>query len=266
VWTPGIDDARRPVLVWIHGGGFLTGSGNLAFYAADTFARDGDAVAISINYRLGPLGFMSGVGDANVWLTDQVAALRWVAANAAAFGGDPARIALAGQSGGAFSIAALAQHPDTRGLFQRGILQSPPLGLDLPAAEDAVERARSLARHLGHTDLAALHHESWERLIGGTIGVLGEYAKFGEWALAFLPVIDQATLPPSSRTCRPRSSSASPASSTTPGSGSSATAIPTARAPRPGRPYTSDDHAVLVVGDDNIRVETDRVKALSASL
>ena len=195
VWTPGIDDGRRPVLVWIHGGGFLTGSGNLPFYAADTFARDGDAVAISINYRLGPLGFLSGVGDANVWLTDQVAALRWVAANAAAFGGDPARIALVGQSGGAFSIAALAQHPDTRDLFQRGILQSPPLGLDLPAADDAVERARSLARHLGHTDLAALHHEPWERLIGGTIGVLGEYAKFGEWSLAFLPVIDQATLP-----------------------------------------------------------------------
>lgn len=195
VWTPGIDDARRPVLVWIHGGGFLTGSGNLPFYAADTFARDGDAVAISINYRLGPLGFLSGVGDANVWLTDQVAAVRWVAANAAAFGGDPGRITLVGQSGGAFSIAALAQHPDTRGLFQRGILQSPPLGFDPPAAEDAVERTRSLARHLGHTDLAALHHEPWERLIEGTIGVLGEYAKFGAWTLAFLPVIDQATLP-----------------------------------------------------------------------
>jgi len=66
LWTPGIDDARRPVMVWIHGGGFLTGSGNLPFYAGDTFARDGDVVAISINYRLGPLGFLSGVGDANV--------------------------------------------------------------------------------------------------------------------------------------------------------------------------------------------------------
>ncbi|HEY5986494.1 MAG TPA: carboxylesterase family protein [Streptosporangiaceae bacterium] len=195
VWTPGIDDFRRPVLVWIHGGGFLTGSGNLPFYAADTFARDGDVVAISINYRLGPLGFLSGVGDANVWLTDQVAALRWIVANVTAFGGDPARITLAGQSGGAFSIAALAQHPDTQGLFQRGILQSPPLGLDLPSADDAVERTRSLARHLGHTDLEALHHEPWERLIEGTISVLGEYTKFGEWALAFLPVIDEATLP-----------------------------------------------------------------------
>jgi para-nitrobenzyl esterase len=124
VWTPAIDDYRRPVLVWIHGGGFLTGSGNLPFYAGDTFARDGDVVAISINYRLGPLGFLSGVGDANVWLTDQAAALRWIAANAAAFGGDPTRITLAGQSGGAFSIAALAQHPGTRGLFQRGFCRA----------------------------------------------------------------------------------------------------------------------------------------------
>ncbi len=101
LWTPGIDDARRPVMVWIHGGGFLTGSGSLPFYACDTFARNGDVVAISINYRLGPLGFLSGVGDANLWLTDQIAALQWVAANLAAFGGDPARVTLVGQSGGA---------------------------------------------------------------------------------------------------------------------------------------------------------------------
>jgi carboxylesterase type B len=195
LWTPGIDDARRPVMVWIHGGGFLTGSGSLPFYAGDTFARDGDVVAISINYRLGPLGFLSGVGDANVWLTDQIAALEWIVANVAAFGGDPACVTLAGQSGGAFSVAALAQHPAGRGLFQRGILQSTPLGLELPTAEGALARTRSLARHLQHDDLDALREEPWERLIAGTIGVLGEYAQFGEWGLAFLPVIDEATLP-----------------------------------------------------------------------
>ena len=132
LWTPAVDDARRPVMVWIHGGGFLTGSGNLPFYACDTFARDGDVVAISVNYRLGPLGFLAGMGPANVWLTDQVAALQWIAANVAAFGGDPASVTLVGQSGGAFSIAALAQHPAALGLFRRGILQSPPLGLELP--------------------------------------------------------------------------------------------------------------------------------------
>ncbi len=195
LWTPGIDDARRPVMVWIHGGGFLTGSGNLPFYACDTFARDGDLVAISINYRLGPLGFLSGVGDANVWLTDQIAALQWIEANVADFGGDPASITLVGQSGGAFSIAALAQHPAARGHFQRGILQSPPLGLDLPTVDEAVRRTESLARHLQRDDIEALRDEPWERLVQGTVGVLGEYARFGEWGLAYLPVIDEQTMP-----------------------------------------------------------------------
>jgi carboxylesterase type B len=195
VWTPGTDDLRRPVLVWIHGGGFLSGSGNLPVYAGDTFARDGDMVAISVNYRLGPLGLLAGIGDANAWLTDQIVALQWIAANVAAFGGDPARITVAGQSGGAFSVAALAQHPETRSLFQRGILQSPPAGLDLPTAGDALTQSLALARLLGHADLAGLRSEPWERLIGGTIGVLGENMAFGEWNLAFLPVIDEATLP-----------------------------------------------------------------------
>jgi para-nitrobenzyl esterase len=195
LWTPDLDAARRPVLVWIHGGGFLTGSGNMPAYATDTFARDGDLVGISINYRLGPLGFLAGAGDENVWLTDQVAALQWIAGNVAAFGGDPDRITLAGQSGGAFSIAALAQHPGARDLFQRGILQSPPLGLELPTAEDAATRTRALARHLGHSSIGALRSEPWENLIVGTIGVLAEYAEFGEWSLAYRPVIDDATMP-----------------------------------------------------------------------
>jgi carboxylesterase type B len=195
IWTPAADDGGRPVLVWIHGGGFLSGSGNLPVYAGDTFARDGDLVAISVNYRLGPLGLLAGVGDENAWLTDQVAALRWIAANAAAFGGDPARITVAGQSGGAFSVAALAQHPDSRGLFGRGILQSPPAGLDLPTAAEATGATESLARLLGHDQTEGLRGESWERLIQGTVGVLTANAAFGQWSLAFLPVLDAATLP-----------------------------------------------------------------------
>lgn len=195
LWTPGLDGARRPVLVWIHGGGLLTGSGNLPYYATDTFARDGDLVGISINYRLGPLGFLAGMGDENVWLTDQVEALRWIADNVAAFGGDPDQITLAGQSGGAFSIAALAQHPVARRLFHRGILQSPPLGVQPHTVEESTARTNALARHLGHDDIEALRNEPWERLIQGTIGVLMEYAEFGEWPLAFYPVFDEATMP-----------------------------------------------------------------------
>jgi carboxylesterase type B len=195
IWTPEPDGRGRPVLVWIHGGGFLSGSGNLPIYAGDTFARDGDIVAISINYRLGPLGMLTGLGDHNAWLTDQVAALRWIAANVAAFGGDPGRITVAGQSGGAFSVAALAQHPDTKNLFQRGILQSAPAGLNLPTTAEALAQTAELARLLGHEDVAGLRGEPWERLIQGTVGVLMEHAAFGQWSLAFLPVIDAATLP-----------------------------------------------------------------------
>jgi carboxylesterase type B len=195
VWTPAPDDAARPVLVWIHGGGFLSGSGNLPVYAGDTFARDGDMVAISVNYRLGPLGMLTGLGDPNVWLSDQVAALRWIHDNVAAFGGDPGRITVAGQSGGAFSVAALAQHPQARGLFQRGILQSPPTGLDLPTAAEATKQTELLARLLGHEDVADLRAEPWERLIQGTVGVMMAGAGFGQWNLAFLPVLDEAFLP-----------------------------------------------------------------------
>jgi carboxylesterase type B len=195
VWTPAPDDAGRPVLVWIHGGGFLSGSGNLPIYACDTFARHGDMVAIAVNYRLGPLGMLTGLGDPNVWLSDQVAALRWIHDNVAAFGGDPARITVAGQSGGAFSVAALAQHPQTRGLFQRGILQSPPAGLELPTAAEAMKQTELLARLLGHEDVEGLRGEPWERLIQGTVGVMVSGAAFGQWSLAFLPVIDEAGLP-----------------------------------------------------------------------
>ncbi|MEJ8645900.1 carboxylesterase family protein [Streptomyces sp. MS1.HAVA.3] len=135
VWAPAIDGARRPVLVWIHGGGFVSGSGSLPGYSGETFARDGDLVVVSINYRIGPLGYLytdEGDEGGNHWLTDQLAALRWVKENIASFGGDPDRITVAGQSGGAVSTAALAGHPQAQGLIRRVILQSPPFGLDLP--------------------------------------------------------------------------------------------------------------------------------------
>ncbi|MFI9503189.1 carboxylesterase/lipase family protein [Nocardia sp. NPDC052566] len=195
LWTPAVDDLRRPVLVFIHGGGFVTGSGNLATYAGDTFASDGDVVAISINYRVGAFGFLAGLGDANVWLSDQVAALRWIVDNVAAFGGDPAAITLVGHSGGGLAIAALAQHPEARGLFQRGVLQSPAFGVDMQTPETALERTVALARELGHDDIEALRDEPWERLVAGTAGVLARSASFGQWGLAFYPMLDAATMP-----------------------------------------------------------------------
>ena len=196
IWTPSADDKRRPVLVWIHGGGLLIGSGNIPYYAGDTFAKNGDLVVVTINYRLGALGYLSGMGDReNLWLDDQAVALRWIVDNIEAFGGDPNAITLLGQSGGALSIGGLVQHPTSRGLFHRAILQSIPLGIEFQTPSAAFERTQKLATLLGHDDVEALRNEPGERLVEGSLGVLIDNAAFGNWPLAFLPVIDEDSIP-----------------------------------------------------------------------
>ncbi len=133
VWTPSpAADARRPVLVWIHGGGFVSGAGSLAAYNGLALARKG-AVVVTINYRLGNLGFFahpaldreSSTSPANFGLLDQIAALRWVQANIDAFGGDRRNVTIVGESAGAQSVLALFASPLARDLFHRGIAQSP---------------------------------------------------------------------------------------------------------------------------------------------
>ena len=132
VWTPGADRARRPVLVWIHGGAFVLGSGSQTLYNGGTLARRGDVVVVTINYRLGALGFLRA-GDrfgprlpatGNEGLLDQIAALEWVRDEIEAFGGDPGNVTLSGESAGAMSCATLLGVPRARGLFHRAILQS----------------------------------------------------------------------------------------------------------------------------------------------
>jgi para-nitrobenzyl esterase len=132
VWAPDAAGSKRPVLVWLHGGGFTSGSGALPVYDGAALARAGGAVVVSLNYRLGALGFLhvgelaarEGGPPANFGLLDQIAALAWVRANAAAFGGDPRRVTLFGQSAGAMCAAALLAAPAARGLASRAILQS----------------------------------------------------------------------------------------------------------------------------------------------
>jgi para-nitrobenzyl esterase len=132
VWTPTPSSTERlPVLVWIHGGGFVSGSGSAAWYDGTVMARRGNMVVVSISYRLGALGFLylpPGVrGEeavANLGLQDQIAALEWVRENIAAFGGDPDNVTVAGQSGGALSIIALKGVPRAKGLFRRAIVES----------------------------------------------------------------------------------------------------------------------------------------------
>jgi para-nitrobenzyl esterase len=128
VWTPGCDGARRPVLVWIHGGAFILGAGSQALYDGATLARRGDVVVVTINYRLGAFGFLdlseAGVGDANLGMRDQIAALEWVRDEIAAFGGNPDNVTIFGESAGSISVAALLGTPRAQGLFHRAILQS----------------------------------------------------------------------------------------------------------------------------------------------
>jgi para-nitrobenzyl esterase len=126
VWTPATTGAL-PVLVWVHGGAFMNGSGSVGEYNGAAFARDG-VVCVTINYRLGAEGFLFTADTderaANPGLLDQVAALEWVRDNIAAFGGDPGRVTLAGESAGAMSVTTLLSMPAAAGLFQQAIAQS----------------------------------------------------------------------------------------------------------------------------------------------
>ena len=134
VWTPLADagaGAKLPVMVWIHGGAFVIGAGSQSLYDGTALAKRG-AIVVTFNYRLGALGFFSHPaldratpnGAVNFGLLDQIAALRWVQANIAAFGGDPKNVTVFGESAGAQSVLALFASPLTSGLFQRGIAQS----------------------------------------------------------------------------------------------------------------------------------------------
>jgi para-nitrobenzyl esterase len=134
---------RRPVLVWIHGGAYISGSGEAPAYDPCALAREQGVVVVRVSYRLGLFGFLAieGVAPANLGLADMLQALRWVQANVAAFGGDPANVTLVGHSAGAHAALHLMLASEARGLFRRAILQSAPLGLS--PRKQAVDRALS---------------------------------------------------------------------------------------------------------------------------
>jgi para-nitrobenzyl esterase len=148
VWTPDPLTSGLPVFVWIHGGGFSSGSGAAPAYDGAAFARDG-VVCVTINYRLGVDGFLQFTDDgpANRGLLDQEAALRWVQHNIAAFGGDPARVTIGGGSAGGISVACLLGRPSAKGLFAQAVLQSGAGHHALPPAA-AVRMAGHLAERL----------------------------------------------------------------------------------------------------------------------
>ncbi|MBC7958167.1 MAG: carboxylesterase/lipase family protein, partial [Cytophagales bacterium] len=160
IWSPAADGAKRPVMVWIHGGAFILGSARV--YTGAHLAAQGDIVVVAINYRLGVLGFVNfgeALGDervvSNLGLRDQVAALRWVRDNIAAFGGDPERVTLAGESAGSMSVSLLMHAPEAQPLFRGAIMQSGALSL-IHDREMSLKVARGYLDVLGVRTLEAL--------------------------------------------------------------------------------------------------------------
>lgn len=136
VWSPAADGKKRPVMVWIHGGGFIVGAGSSDLYNGANMARNGDVVVVTLNYRLGVLGFLyfndkqqKAGFENNLGIRDQIAALQWVKNNISAFGGDPDNVTIFGESAGGTSVETLLACPGAKGLFHAAIAQSGPSSL-----------------------------------------------------------------------------------------------------------------------------------------
>ena len=154
VWTPGCDSNKRPVMVWIHGGGNTVGSGSQPRVDGRKLASTGDMVVVTLNYRLGALGFLHAPelgGTGNEALLDQVAGLRWVKENIEAFGGDSANVTVFGQSAGGFDIAQLMAMPAAAGSFDKAIPMSGSLTNQVNS-EAALQTAQALADQCGGFD------------------------------------------------------------------------------------------------------------------
>ncbi|WIX76644.1 carboxylesterase family protein [Amycolatopsis carbonis] len=156
ITTPGADDRARPVLVWFHGGAWISGAGSWKWYGGHRLAQEGDVVVVSVSYRLGVLGYLRapGISEGNLGLADQLAALRWVHQNIAAFGGDPDAVTVAGQSAGGHTVRCLLGMPAAENLFRRAILQSSP-GFDLINARTVERAAQRFLTRLGQDPRAA---------------------------------------------------------------------------------------------------------------
>jgi para-nitrobenzyl esterase len=172
VWTPAHRSTTLPVMVWIHGGGFLGGSGAVPIYAGAALAARG-VVVVTINYRVGVLGFLAhrwltaeAGASGNYGLMDQTAALQWVQRNIARFGGDPARVTVAGQSAGAASVHYLLAAPATTGLFRGAIAESGSgMGLSVLPLPEAEAVGARIATAAGADSLAALRALPAEQVI-----------------------------------------------------------------------------------------------------
>ncbi len=201
IWSPvpQADGKKRPVMVWIHGGAFTMGSGSTATYDGTNFAMHGDVVVVTLNYRLGALGFLyleelageQYATSGNNGLLDQIAALQWVRDNIEAFVGDPNAVTIFGESAGAMSIGALLAMPAAKGLFRHAILQS-GAAHNVRSKEAASQIAYQFlqALNLKEDELASLLQEPTDALLAAQAVVLRKHV-----SLAFGPVVDGISLP-----------------------------------------------------------------------
>ncbi len=213
IWSPTLQpDARLPVIVWLHGGGFESGSSHdLPGYDGTRLAKLG-VVVVSVNHRLGPFGFLdvSGVGggeyagSGNAGMTDLVLALKWVRTNIARFGGDPGSVTISGQSGGGGKVSTLMAMPSAEGLFHRAIVMSGSFSA-AQRQESARAVTAALMRILAVSDLSALGAVPAERLVaagrdamreaGGTRRMPGTTRGPVRMSGAWSPVVDGIILP-----------------------------------------------------------------------
>jgi para-nitrobenzyl esterase len=197
VQTPACDGGKRAVMVWIHGGAFVTGAGSVGTYNGKYLVPRGDIVLVTINYRLGAFGFLnlrdaSGgklPGSGAEGLADQIAALRWVSDNIAQFGGDPGNVTIFGESAGGMSVGALLAAPAARGLFHKAIAQSG--ASDIGTARDvSAEVAKLVLAKLGGADPLTA---PWDAILDIQKDILASPRESG--GMAFSPTIDGTILP-----------------------------------------------------------------------
>jgi para-nitrobenzyl esterase len=205
MWTPGVNDnGKRPVMFWLHGGGFSTGSDSSALFIGANLARRGDVVVVGINHRLGALGF-THLGDlggeafvhsGNVGMLDAVAALAWVRDNIGRFGGDPDRVMIFGESGGGQKVSMLLGSPPAKGLFHRAVIESGP-GPKMMERDRATEIARMLLAEVGLdakrvTELQSL---PLEKIMAAQFAVTAKLRGMAGIIDGFAPVLDPTVLP-----------------------------------------------------------------------
>lgn len=214
IWTQSISAAgNMPVMVWIHGGGFMVGSGSKADCDGTIIAKKG-AVLVSFNYRLGPLGNLSHAGlqaeseygsSGNYGIQDQIAALQWVQDNISSFGGDPDKITIFGVSAGAMSVALLCSSPKAQGLFSKAICESG--GLLCPPREiaytEALQDGLELQKALGAVDVEEMRHIPPEKLMEAA-RVLADKDE-QPMKLRFAPALDDIIIKDQDKTLKEKS-------------------------------------------------------------